>query len=175
MCADDGATDFPYLRRRGPLALIGLSSAVPTAWGMATGRLGKVQIGRLAEMLAALKQEPAFRIVLIHHPPVSEAHPYKLLLDAAELKRAIATHGADLLLHGHDHLQMLNWLDGPDGTRVPAAGVPSASAAPGTSGNAAAYNLYNIDGRPGAWRCEMITRGVDSSGAIIEHARAMLT
>ena len=33
MCGDHEAADFPYLRRRGPLALIGLSSALPTAWG----------------------------------------------------------------------------------------------------------------------------------------------
>ena len=45
---------FPYLRRRGPLALIGLSSAVPTAWFMATGRLGDAQLARLGEMLGAL-------------------------------------------------------------------------------------------------------------------------
>ena len=31
---------FPFVRRRGPLALIGLSTAVPTAPFMATGRLG---------------------------------------------------------------------------------------------------------------------------------------
>src|ERR1700688_4148323 len=31
MCGDHDAADFPYLRRRGPLALIGLSSAVPSA------------------------------------------------------------------------------------------------------------------------------------------------
>ena len=55
------------------------------------------------------------------------------------------------MLHGHDHVHMLNWLDGPDGTRVPAVGVPSASAAPGMSKDAAAYNLYAIDGAPGAW------------------------
>ena len=58
------------------------------------------------------------------------------------LLRVIAAHGADLVLHGHDHLHMLNWLTGPNGTRVPAVGVPSASAAPGTSKDAAAYNLY---------------------------------
>ncbi len=40
MCGDHEAADFPYLRRRGPLALIGLSTAVPTAPFMATGRLG---------------------------------------------------------------------------------------------------------------------------------------
>ena len=31
MSGDDGAVGFPFVRRRGPLALIGLSTAVPTA------------------------------------------------------------------------------------------------------------------------------------------------
>ena len=37
MSSDDGAAGFPFVRRRGPLALIGLSTAVPTAPFMATG------------------------------------------------------------------------------------------------------------------------------------------
>src|SRR5437763_16900738 len=39
---------FPFLRRRGPLALIGLTSAVPTAPFMATGRFGRAQLDALA-------------------------------------------------------------------------------------------------------------------------------
>ena len=62
------------------------------------------------------------------------------------LKRVIAAHGADLLLHGHDHRHMINWLEGPNGTRVPAVGVPSASARPGSDKDGAAYNLYRIEG-----------------------------
>ncbi|WP_162241507.1 metallophosphoesterase, partial [Methylobacterium sp. Leaf86] len=38
---DDGTDGiFPYLRRRGPLALIGVSSAIPTKPFVASGRLG---------------------------------------------------------------------------------------------------------------------------------------
>ncbi len=170
----DEAAGFPYLRRRGPLALIGLSSATPTPWGMASGRLGGTQIAALAAMLAALKREDVFRVVLIHHPPVSQAKSHKLLRDAGVLMHAVAEHGAELLLHGHDHLAMLNWLKGPDGTRVPAVGVPSASAAPGQAKNAAAYNLYRIDGAPGAWTCEMISRGIDASGEVKERNRIAL-
>jgi 3',5'-cyclic AMP phosphodiesterase CpdA len=175
MSGDDGG-GFPYLRRRGPLALIGLSTAVPTALGLATGRLGGAQLAALSEMLNALKRENLFRVVLIHHPPVSAARWYKLLIDAAALLRVIAEHGADLLLHGHDHLAMLNWLAGPNGTRVPAVGVPSASAsaAPGMARNAAGYNLYAIDGAPGAWRYEMIARGIASNGDVTEQKRMML-
>lgn len=173
MQGDDGAS-FPYLRRRGPLALIGLSTAVPTAWGLAAGGIGTQQLTALADLLDALKFERLFRVVLIHHPPVSMARWHKRLVDAKALKRILATHGAELLLHGHDHLAMLNWLPGPDGTRVPAVGVPSASGKPGAAKNAAAYNLYRVDGGPAAWACEMIARGIDGAGNIAERQRMVL-
>ena len=99
---------------------------------------------------------------------------HKRLLDAAALKEVIAAHGAELLLHGHDHLAMLNWLSDPDGNGVPAVGVPSASAAPGMSHDAAAYNLYKIDGAPGAWTCEMIARGITPAGDVVEQKRVVL-
>ncbi len=174
MCNDDGTSGFPYLRRRGPLALIGLSTAVQTAPFMATGRLGEAQLARLGETLASLAGENVFRVVLIHHPPVSEAKRHKLLTDAGDFLRVIGAHGAELVLHGHDHLHMLNWLTGPNGARVPAVGVPSASAAPGMSKHAAAYNLYVIDGAPGAWRCEAISRGITGAGKMAELDRKKL-
>ena len=116
------------------------------------------------------------RVVLIHHPPVSEAQRHKQLLDAPVLLKLLARHGAELLLHGHDHLHMINWLEGPGGTKVPAIGVPSASAVPGSK-EAAAYNLYRIDdagGADGAWRCELISRGIAPGGAVAEQKRFML-
>ncbi len=163
---------FPFVRRRGPLALIGLSTAVPTGLGMATGRVGAEQLARLAATLDA--QKDALRVVLIHHPPVSKAAHHKLLTDAPAFLRVIAMHGADLVLHGHDHLAMLNWLQGPGGAKVPAVGVPSASAAPGMAKNAAAYNLYRIEGAPGAMRCELIARGIGANGDVVEQKRMML-
>ena len=171
MRGDDGAGGFPFVRRRGPLALIGLTTAVPTAPLMATGQLGEEQLKRLDATLAALAREPVFRVVLIHHPPVSQARRHKRLIDAAGFLQVIGQHGAELILHGHDHLHMLNWLTGPNGTRVPAIGVPSASGAWATSKNAAAYNLYVIDGAPGAWRCDMISRGITPKGAVEQQRR----
>jgi len=175
MTDDEGVAGFPYVRRRGPLALIGLSSGVPTAPFLATGWLGTQQLAGLAEILVKLAREDVFRVVLIHHPPVTLAARHKRLLDATVLKRVIATHGADLLIHGHDHRHMLNWLDGPRGSKVPAVGVPSASARPGTSKDAAAYNLYRIGGVPRAWTCEMISRGIGANGEVTEIGRMMLT
>jgi 3',5'-cyclic AMP phosphodiesterase CpdA len=172
---DEGAGGFPYVRRRGNVVLIGLSTGVPTAPFLATGWLGAKQLAELAATLNQLSTENFFRVVLIHHPPVTEAAEHKRLLDAHVLKRVIAAHGADLLLHGHDHLHMINWLEGPKGTRVPAVGVPSASARPGTDKDPAAYNLYRIGGEPAAWQCELISRGLASSREVAQQKRFMLS
>lgn len=159
MRGDDGAT-FPFVRRRGPVALIALTTSVPTGPFMATGKLGDAQLARLGEILAALKREPVFRVVLIHHPPIpSRGHHMKRLIDAPKLRAILAEHGAELLLHGHNHEQQLIWLDGPKG-RIPAVGVPSASAIISAHDEPAAYNLYRIVGEPGAWDCEAVTRGL---------------
>ena len=174
MCDDNGIGGFPFVRRRGPLALIGLSTAVPTAPFLATGWLGAKQLAELSAVFKTLRNENLFRVLLIHHPPMSETGRHKRLLDADILLRVIRVHGADLVLHGHDHLHIINWLDGPNGTRVPAVGVPSASAAPGTGEDAAAYNLYRIDGTPGAWTCELISRGITPAGSLGEQKRFML-
>jgi 3',5'-cyclic AMP phosphodiesterase CpdA len=174
MAADDGTTGFPYVRRRSGIALIGLSSGVPTAPFLATGWLGTKQLAALTALLRDLAREKLFRVVLIHHPPVSAAARHKRLLDAAVLRRVLAEQGAELLLHGHDHRDMLNWLPGPDGTRIPAVGVPSASAAPGTTHDNAGYHLYGIGGSPGAWHCEMIARGIRADGEVRERARMVL-
>jgi 3',5'-cyclic AMP phosphodiesterase CpdA len=166
---------FPFVRRRGPLALIGLSSAIPTAPFLATGRLGAEQIARLEELLARLSD--CCRVVLIHHPP-GHSHGGRMrhLTDAAALRAALARHGAELVLQGHDHVQALDWLDGPDGP-IPAVGVPSASAASldGHHIEPAAYNLYRVEGSPGAWRREVVTRGFRAgTEGVVELARCAL-
>ena len=159
MRGDDSAA-FPFVRRRGPLALVGLTTSRPTGPLMATGRLGGEQLARLAEILIGLAREPLFRVVLIHHPPVaSRGHYMKRLIDAPFFRALLAEHGAELVLHGHNHEQQLVWLDGPKG-RIPAVGVPSASAIVGGHDEPAAYNLYSVEGEAGAWRCEMVSRGL---------------
>jgi 3',5'-cyclic AMP phosphodiesterase CpdA len=173
------AVDFPFVRRRGDVALVGLSSAIPTAPFMATGRLGPVQIARLSDILSALAAEGLFRVVLLHHPPLSApAHRFKWLTDAEDLRALLAQTGAELVIHGHDHVHSLAWLDGPTG-RIPAIGVPSASAAPSVgrrSHQLAAYNLYRIDRSAGRWSCEAISRGFnDGSSRIVELEHRTLT
>ena len=62
-------------------------------------------------------------------------------------------------------MRSLAYIDGPQG-RVPVIGVPSASAAFGTDHDPAGYNLYRIEGRPGAWTCAVERRGIDADGAV---------
>jgi 3',5'-cyclic AMP phosphodiesterase CpdA len=174
MRGDDGTGGFPFLRRRGDIALIALSSALPTAPLLATGRLGQPQLARLSALLEETRG--LFRIVLIHHPPVTPpARHLRRLVDAADLLRVLALRGAELLLHGHDHCCAVVRLDGPDQTGIPAVGVPSASARrPHHGEDAAGYNLFQIDGEPGAWRCEMIARQRDPAGSMRDVERRAL-
>src|SRR3569833_2376175 len=64
----DGGEGFPYLKRRGPLAIIGLSTGVPTAPFQATGTLGAALLAALGPLLFRTRAETLFRVVLIHHP-----------------------------------------------------------------------------------------------------------
>jgi 3',5'-cyclic AMP phosphodiesterase CpdA len=170
--AADGAT-FPSLRRRGPLALISLSSAVPTPPLMATGWLGRSQLDALERMLTRLSAEQVFRVLLVHHPLRSDSRA-KRLTDSKELLALLRQHGVELILHGHDHVHSTIWIEGPAG-KIPAIGVPSASAVAHGRYPAAAYNLFSIAREGDAWRCEQTVRGFKNGAAVQELTRVSLS
>ena len=150
---------FPFVRRRGPLALIGVSTAVPTAPFMATGRLGRDQRDALESLLPELASENLFRVLLIHHPPVTSKGRWAARLqDSDELLALIAKYGIELVLHGHDHRHATVWIDGPK-RKIPAIGVPSASAIARGHNQPAAYNLFSVEKIGGGWRCDHRVRG----------------
>ena len=97
----DAGESFPFVRKRGNVALIGLSTSLPTLPLAATGRLHSGQLEKLGPILDALGKEGFFRVIMIHHPPVQDAHYFRRLVDAAELRDALRKHGAELVLHGH--------------------------------------------------------------------------
>jgi 3',5'-cyclic AMP phosphodiesterase CpdA len=142
--ADDPAIPFPWVKRVGGLALVGLSSAVPTLPGLATGELGAAQLARLDEVLGSLARERTGRVVLVHHPPVPAGQSKRRQLsDAAALRAVLARHGAELVIHGHTHRTSLEHVAGPHGP-IPVVGVPSSSARGSRPGRRASYHLYRF-------------------------------
>lgn len=159
---------FPYVRRRGDVAIIGLSSAIPTMPLIAAGRLGAKQRKKLHELLVQLGEEKLFRVVLIHHPPMSLAGNWvRGLRDAQELRRIFLQAGAELILHGHDHTHKIRAMKGPNG-RIPVVGIPSASVVSHPHKPLARYNLYRIERRGDGWSCEMSGRGLEGAATAVE-------
>lgn len=171
LASDEGAASFPAVRRRGPVALISLSTAVPTLPLMATGTLGAAQLAAIERVLERLAAEDSFRVLLVHHP-LRSASRHKRLTDSPALLALIKRHGVELILHGHDHVHSTVWFEGPD-REIPAIGVPSASALAHGRYPAAAYNLFSIERNNTGWRCEQTVRGLDSGLRVkqIKHAR----
>lgn len=150
------AVHFPYLRRRGPIALIGLSTAVPKLPFMATGTLGAAQIEETAAMLRQAKAEGLFRVVLIHHPPHQGGAPWrKRLTDAPSFAAMLLAAGAEMVLHGHMHRTSLGSI-GP----IPVLGAASASAALDSRYGRAQYHLIDIGGEPGRWQADVAIRAI---------------
>ena len=151
---------FPYLRRRGPLALIGLSSAIPTAPLLASGALGSEQCAALEVLLGEARDQELVRVIMIHHPPHrSGAKGGRGLRDAKQFEAVVAEHGAELVIHGHNHRASVSHLPGPAGP-VPVVGVPSCSAVPGTHGHLAAYQIYRFEQGGAGWSITAERRGL---------------
>ncbi|MGC5780364.1 metallophosphoesterase [Methylobacterium sp. NFXW15] len=175
--SDDSGTrgHFPYLRRRGPVALIGLSSAIPTKPFVASGRLGPPQLAAAETLLRALATEPgrSCRVVMIHHPPhPGGASAGRELKDSAAFAAMIGRVGADLILHGHNHVSSLAHIAGPGGRPVPVVGVPSASALPDGHGalpaRRAGYVLYEIERAGEGFAIAARRRGLDAAGTMAD-------
>lgn len=151
---------FPYLRVRGAVALIGVSTARATAPFMANGFFQEGQAERLGKVLDETGKRGLFRVIMIHHPPVRGAvSQHKRLFGIGRFHKVIHRHGADLVLHGHSHLPSLYRIGGP-GAKIPVVGVAAAGQAPGSSHPPAQYNLIEIDGTKGDWQIRLTRRGL---------------
>ena len=158
---DDGVAAYPYLRVRGPVALIGLSSGVPTAPFVASGKLGSRQRAALGQVLDETKAKGLARIVMLHHPPhKTGASMGRGLMDAGAFETLIARHGAELVIHGHNHRLSVMHLRGPDRKAIPVVGVASASAAGGSRTHRAGYNLFSIARAGDAFAISAVARGL---------------
>jgi 3',5'-cyclic AMP phosphodiesterase CpdA len=166
---------FPFVQIHGEVALVCLTSARPTLPGMASGWLGGRQMRAVGPILDALRAENLCRVVLIHHPPLPGMTAWQRSLhDAGAFRDVLARHGAELVLHGHNHRAMIASLDAATGA-VPIIGAPSASLASEQPGKHPAYNLFRIaKGGNGAWRIEMRSRVFTPDGQVEEVEQALL-
>ncbi|MEZ5935781.1 MAG: metallophosphoesterase [Alphaproteobacteria bacterium] len=155
------ASSFPFVRKIGRVAVVGVSSAIPTRWFSAAGMIGQAQLVRLRMVLKELGEEGYFRTVLVHHPPIDgSARVRKQLRDGKGFREVIADAGAELVLHGHNHRFDQGEVATPLGF-APVIGVPSASAWPRHGLKPAAYHIYRIGGTPDGWTIRMDVRRFD--------------
>jgi 3',5'-cyclic AMP phosphodiesterase CpdA len=167
---DDGADGYPWLKVRGQVALIGLTSAVPTPLLMATGRLGPDQIDKAEILLRYAAQRGLRRVILIHHPPHrGGAKKTRDLTDAARLEAMLAEVGADLVLHGHNHRMSLAWMAAPQ--PIPVLGVACSSMGKPRHGERAGWQLIRI---PGTGPITVERRTLTADGALQDQARLVL-
>ncbi|WP_112815363.1 metallophosphoesterase family protein [Ensifer sp.] len=160
---------FPYMRVRGPVALIGCSTAVATPPFAASGYFGQRQARATVNLLRQAGEAGLFRVVMIHHPPISGATSlHKRMLGIRRFAATISSGGAELVIHGHTHLNTVYSLKGPN-KPVPVVGIASASQGPGGHKPPAAYNLFTIAGEPGNWHLarERYALNADATGATL--------
>jgi 3',5'-cyclic AMP phosphodiesterase CpdA len=168
---DDRPPDlFPTLRVHGAVAIIGLSTARPSAPFLAVGSVGSSQQRRLAELLAETGRRGLFRVVLMHHPPTSSVVSWrKRLTDAAALRAVVAEHGAELILHGHAHRASLSQLPGATG-RTLVVGAPAALPIGERAARRGHYYLGRVTTAAEGWRLHLQLRSLPAGGGAAEIA-----
>jgi len=156
----DQQSEFPFVRRFGNVALIGVNSAEPTPPFIARGRVGLQQLQHLGAVLDRTGEAQLTRVVLIHHPPLpGQAPTSKALVDADALAHCLETHGAELVLHGHNHSNTVVFKRWSGGV-IPVVGITSASIGRAHKAEPLGrYNLYRFAAPGQASPIEMIGRG----------------
>jgi 3',5'-cyclic AMP phosphodiesterase CpdA len=101
---------FPSVKLRGPVAIIGLSSAVPRPPFVTGGYLGQEQLQALAAILDHPEVARRLPVVLVHHPPVDSRNRLRRLrdglADGAALRQVLSRLSRGLVLFGHLHARM---------------------------------------------------------------------
>ena len=139
---------FPYVRLRGPVAVIGLTTAVPRPPLVASGEVGALQLLALHAILAHAEVRSRFPVILLHHPWHPPANPLKARLngldDREALRSVLDSVPRGLLLHGHLHRRMRRQLGTAEG-HFDAIGATSASLIHDDPDRMSGFNVYEID------------------------------
>jgi 3',5'-cyclic AMP phosphodiesterase CpdA len=144
--AGDGSeVTFPIERVRGEVAILGLSTALPSPPPLADGWVGKKQLQALEAALD--RNRDKFRVLAMHHPPVTNKHAFlRGLRDRGALQKVLGRVGCELVLHGHEHRDLRTEIAGPEGP-IPVIGVGSGSYSDPRPDRRARYNVYHVEGK----------------------------
>lgn len=171
MTNECGESSWPFVRRRGPVAFIGLSSAVPTPPFYASGRVGRDQLKQLDRALA--ENESFFRVLLIHHSPVPGHDSLrKRLRNSSALIKILQARGVELILHGHNHRPCWKEIKIKEGY-IPVVGVPAASALGLNRDNSLSlrrggYYAYQVSRIKKGWSLEVSAYRLDAGSKKVE-------
>jgi 3',5'-cyclic AMP phosphodiesterase CpdA len=160
-----GGERWPIVRVRGDLALIGLSTSQPSAWFMGHGTVGPTQLDRLEQTLLDPRLADKLRVIVMHHPSAGR-HARSLrrgLRDRDAFAAVLARAGAELVVHGHEHLDLRETLPGVDGRAIPVLGVQSGSYGIDSRRKRARYRVFTIGRRASAGpsaRPEIVSAGL---------------
>ena len=167
---DSGATGvFPYVRRRAHVGTGGSvfrdlrrpPSSPVDAWG-------RPRSMRRSGFWRNSGRRVCCRVVMIHHPPhVAGASAGRNLTDARKLEEMIARTGAELMLHGHNHIGTRGHDPGSRRADTGGRGLPSASSRGGHDrAFRAAYYLFDIAPSEDGFVIKAQMRGLRGDGTI---------
>jgi 3',5'-cyclic AMP phosphodiesterase CpdA len=138
---------WPVVRVRDGVAVIGLSTSLQTPWFTAWGQIGERQLARLRQVLADPRLAGVARVVAIHHPPAGVRATSRIrgLRDRVAFAQVLAEVGADVVLHGHEHENLVAELLGPEGARIPVLGVASGTYHASRPERTARYRVFEVE------------------------------
>ena len=141
----DGSA-WPVVRVRDRIAIIGLSTSLATPWFTAYGVVGAEQLERLGAILSDSRLQDCYRIVAIHHAPAGSYARSRIrgLRDREAFAGVLAEAGAELVIHGHEHRDLLHTLPGPDGGKIPIRGIQSGTYEAGRADRRARYRIFDF-------------------------------
>lgn len=151
----------PYIRYVDDVAVIGVSSAIPTPAFMAYGEVGSDEIDRLHMLAEDLNTKEYFRLLCIHHPPAYNVTSWRRgLLNKEQFHKALEHLSPDLVLHGHMHKEINSEICLKNKS-IPVIGVCSASSN-GKHIPAAQYLVMEIEKTGAGWTYMAESRRYDA-------------
>lgn len=158
--------DYPTITKTDTTAIIGISTSVPTAPFFASGYINKEQLEHIKETLRKAKEEKLFRIVMLHHPPVSKLmHERKALRNRKALQEIFDEVGVEMILYGHTHKTITKKIPH---TNIPMLGISSASSNAVRPQRQAAWRKIIIEPEENHLHVNFSVRSLDKNQQFIE-------